>query len=177
MLDIFQTMEIWNGSHPMYYGTTNADAAKLWRDLLEQGRYIPAVTGSDTHNIRANDYHELFHEIMWLCETLEEYREIREKLAEEYQTEWDCLELLHKSLLPAMEKWAESNLTSGGVRTYVKLEGETHGTKGIGCTAQGAELSDKWPDSVCGAAKGRDGAYHSWKPSSGTAVYLWQRRI
>ena len=124
MLDIFQTMEIWNGSHPMYYGTTNADAAKLWRDLLEQGRYIPAVTGSDTHNIRANDYHELFHEIMWICETLEEYREIREKLAEEYQTEWDCLELLHKSLLPAMEKWAESNLTSGGVRTYVKLEGK-----------------------------------------------------
>ena len=44
-------------------------------------------------------------------------REIRESLAEEYQTEWDCLELLHKSLLPAMEKWAESNLTSGGVKT------------------------------------------------------------
>lgn len=124
MLDIFQTMEIWNGSHPMYYGTTNADAAKLWRDLLDQGRYIPAVTGSDTHNIRANDYHELFCEIMWLCGILEENREIREKLAEGYQTESDCLELLHKSLLPAMEKWAESNLTSGGVRTYVKLEGK-----------------------------------------------------
>ena len=41
MLDIFQTMEIWNGSHPMYYGTVNADAAQLWRELLEQGRYIP----------------------------------------------------------------------------------------------------------------------------------------
>lgn len=122
-LDMFQTIEIWNGSHPMYDGTVNAKGGELWMGLLKQGIFLPATTGSDTHNIRANDYHELFNEMMWLCQTLKERDDIRSKLEENYREELECLELLHNRLLPAMEKWAESNLTSGGVRTYVQLEG------------------------------------------------------
>lgn len=124
MLEAFQTIEIWNGSHPMYYGTINAGAGALWRELLEQGRFLPATTGSDTHNIRANDYHELFDHIMWLCRMLEEHKDIREKLSQDRGAELACLERLRTTLLPAMEKWAESNLTSGGVRTYVCLKGK-----------------------------------------------------
>lgn len=155
MLDIFQTMEIWNGSHPMYYGTTNADAAKLWRDLLEQGRYIPAVTGSDTHNIRANDYHELFGGLTWLCGALEESEEIRRKLEEEHHEELNCLELLRIRLLPDMEKWAESNLTSGGVRTYVKLEGKPTAEKVLDALRKGHSFLTNGP--ILYAEPGREG--------------------
>lgn len=145
MLDIFQTMEIWNGSHPMYYGTVNADAAQLWRELLEQGRYIPAVTGSDTHNIRANDYHELFGELMWIDSILKEQKEIRRRLEEVYGAQPDCLDLLHTRLLPRLEKWAESNLTSGGVRTYVKLEGRPDSEKVLDALRNGRSFLTNGP--------------------------------
>ncbi|MCR5280040.1 MAG: CehA/McbA family metallohydrolase [Lachnospiraceae bacterium] len=124
MTDIFETMEIWNGSNPMYYGTTNALAADFWRDLLEQGRFIPATSGSDTHNTRADDYHKLNGLVLWLCE------EVRRFLSEdhkEFKEDRHYLEFFMDMTFrfaPLLEEWAKTSLTSGCVRTYVKLPGK-----------------------------------------------------
>lgn len=122
MIDIFDTIEIWNGSNPMYYGTTNEKAAILWRDLLEKGLYRPATTGSDTHNIRANDYHKLMDELVVLRDAIRNIKP-EDELWKEYRNELNCFLAIYDHILPTMEKWAETNLTSGGVRTYVKLDG------------------------------------------------------
>lgn len=128
MIDIFESMEIWNGSNPMCDGTTNAEAVKLWIDLLNQGRYIPATSGSDTHNIKANDYHIIMDEIQWFVGQISHLNMERE--LPEYRKEIQFFQLLAKKILPTLEKWAETNLTSGCVRTYVYLpEGRT--TKNI----------------------------------------------
>ncbi len=124
MTDIFETMEIWNGSNPMYYGTTNAMAADFWRDLLEQGRFIPATTGSDTHNTRANDYHKLNGEVLWLCE---EVRNFLKEDHEEFKEDRKYLEVFRDmtdAYAPMLEEWAKTSLSSGCVRTYVKLPGK-----------------------------------------------------
>lgn len=39
MINIFETVEIWNGSNPMLAGSTNDMAYRLWVELLRQGRY------------------------------------------------------------------------------------------------------------------------------------------
>lgn len=125
MTGIFETMEIWNGSNPMYFGTTNAMAAVFWRSLLEKGQFIPATTGSDTHNIKANDYHKLYGEMVWMCDYIKKIFGTKEEAyVKEYLDELKDFVFICEKLLPMLEKWAETNLTSGGVRTYVHIEGE-----------------------------------------------------
>ena len=122
MTGIFETIEIWNGSNPMYYGTTDAMAALFWRDLLEKGEYIPATTGSDTHNTRANDYHGIYAHIKWLSENIARLLETSD--ADEFKEERYTLESfvrLTDKFLPMLEVWAKTSLTSGCVRTYVDL--------------------------------------------------------
>ena len=124
MTDIFETIEIWNGSNPMYFGTTNALAADFWRDLLEQGRFIPATTGSDTHNTRADDYHKLNGEVLWFAEEAgrflsEDHGEFAEerKYLEFFKDMTECFGA-------KLEVWAKTCLTSGCVRTYVNIPGK-----------------------------------------------------
>ncbi len=122
MTGIFETIEIWNGSNPMYYGTTDAMAADFWRDLLEKGEFIPATTGSDTHNTRANDYHRIYAHIKWLSENIAKLLETRD--ADGFKEERYTLESFVKlsdEFLPLLEVWAKTSLTSGCVRTYVDL--------------------------------------------------------
>ncbi len=122
MTGIFETIEIWNGSNPMYYGTTDAMAADFWRDLLEKGEFIPATTGSDTHNTRANDYHRIYAHIKWLSESIAKLLETRD--ADGFKEERYTLESFVKlsdEFLPLLEVWAKTSLTSGCVRTYVDL--------------------------------------------------------
>lgn len=52
IIDIFDTMEVWNGSETMEPGTKNGDAFELWLSLLKKGVYLPATTGSDQHRFR-----------------------------------------------------------------------------------------------------------------------------
>ena len=121
MIDIFETMEIWNGSNPMMAGSTNDLAYKLWLTLMQRGLLLPATTGSDTHNIAADDYHILFDQIM---DTVDIIKASEKELEEKYKDELHVFKLITESLLPILEKWAETNLTSGGVRTYINIEGE-----------------------------------------------------
>ncbi|MGF7141661.1 hypothetical protein HNQ56_000071 [Anaerotaenia torta] len=121
IIGIFETMEIWNGSSPMIKGSTNEKAFRLWKELLEQGRYIPATAGSDTHNIYANDYHVYFDRMDWLMEQL---CKGSLSLPEEMEEEISYLCRLLQEMLPILKKWANHNLTSAGVRTYAYVPGE-----------------------------------------------------
>lgn len=111
---LFDTMEIWNGSIPFMPGTTNDQAFQLWLACLKEDRFIPATSGSDTHNTRADDYHELYNDLAWLAYHIE-----RE---EERGIDPELKEFLHqfKQTAEIFEKWAEENLGSGGVRTYIQ---------------------------------------------------------
>jgi hypothetical protein len=122
MLDIFDTMELWNGATPMLPGTSNCQTFDLWRDLLDNNRYIPATTGSDTHNLKANDYHKIFADMIWVKDKmghLKKESEIRKK----YAVEIDTYLLICEKVLPVLEKWAETSLTTGCVRTYACMDG------------------------------------------------------
>lgn len=121
LLYIFETMEIWNGSNPMMAGSTNDLAKDLWEKCMRKGLYLPATTGSDTHNIAADDYHILYDEILDTKDIISQNQEELEKL---YKDEVYVFMKMCEKLLPILEKWAETNLSSGGVRTYVHFEGE-----------------------------------------------------
>ena len=125
MTGIFETIEIWNGSNPMYYGSTNAKAGDFWRSLLEKGQYIPITSGSDCHNTKANDYHLLYGKMLWLkgnVENILNNGEIRR--FEDYRKELEAFVFICNKLLPMLEVWAKTTLTSGCVRTYVHIDGE-----------------------------------------------------
>ena len=119
MLDIFETMEIWNGSNPMMSGSTNDAARDLWHRCMQRGLFFPATTGSDTHNICADDYHILFDRIM---DTMDAIRSQKTELEKEYPEEVHTMLEIGDRLLPILEKWAETCLTSGCVRTYVYFD-------------------------------------------------------
>lgn len=120
MIDIFETIEIWNGSNPMVPGSTNWEAYELWKKLLDEGRYIPATTGSDTHNIKADDYREHLRQLAWLVPIL---REHKQELPLELLKKANTFILLFDKGMPTIEKWAKTSLTSGCVRTYVYVTG------------------------------------------------------
>ncbi len=119
MLDIFETMEIWNGSNPMMTGSTNDAARELWLKCMRQGLFLPATTGSDTHNICADDYHVLFDQMM---DTLDAIKANEKELQEKYPDETRVMTAIGDRLMPILEKWAETCLTSGCVRTYVNFD-------------------------------------------------------
>lgn len=118
MVEIFDTMEIWNGSNPMSHGTTNHAALMFWLELLEEGCFIPATTGSDTHNTRVDDYHQVFDYISWIINTSQTFIE---ELPVELKSELAYLSKLFSQTAPFLEKWIENSLGSGCVRTFVHL--------------------------------------------------------
>lgn len=118
---LFDTMEIWNGSIPMLPGTTNDQAYHLWLGLLSEDRFIPATTGSDTHNTRADDYHEMLDELVWFVYHLKIW--VSKNHSEEaYLKAAVYFIQLFEAALVALEPWAEENLGTGGVRTYIHCE-------------------------------------------------------
>jgi hypothetical protein len=119
MLDIFETMEIWNGSNPMMAGSTNDAAMDLWNRCMKRGLFLPATTGSDTHNICADDYHVLFDDVM---DTIDAIKADEKELSDKYADETRVMLEIGDKLLPILEKWAETNLTSGCVRTYINFD-------------------------------------------------------
>lgn len=123
-VELFDTIEIWNGSIPMHKGTTNDHAFKFWLNLLGQDRFIPATTGSDTHNTRADDYHQMMNEIMWISYKMNQ-RLLDSGL--DSQVERDAIQRftqLIETTIDKLESWAEESLGTGCVRTYISVEGD-----------------------------------------------------
>ena len=119
IITIFETMEIWNGSKPMVPGSSSAQAVGMWVDMLEDGIYLPGTTGSDTHNIRCNDYKYFYESTQKLMDELKALKE-GDALLEDADVK-GFLQICDR-LLPDFEKWAKRNLTSGGVRTFVHVD-------------------------------------------------------
>ncbi|MCR5153650.1 MAG: CehA/McbA family metallohydrolase [Lachnospiraceae bacterium] len=121
IIDIFDTIEIWNGSHPMWDGTTNYKAFELWLSLLEEGRFIGATTGSDTHEVSLEFWQDSFGYIVGLRNAV---REQFSSFAGELKEKAEYVLSILDSQFPLIEKWEKVNLTSGCVRTYVYAPGE-----------------------------------------------------
>lgn len=131
IITIFESVEIWNGSKPMVYTSSSAAAMKMWIDMLENGVFIPGTTGSDTHNIRCDDYKYFYRDTLKLAERLRAL-EPSDPLRQDADVK-AFLELCEQQL-PLFEKWAKRNLSSGGVRTFVyteKLDGPDSLVAGI----------------------------------------------
>lgn len=124
IITIFDTIEIWNGSKPMVLESSSAKAVEMWIEMLESGVYLPGTTGSDTHNIRCDDYQSFYKDTKKLVQRL--------KQRKEGDLPWedkDVVRFLSESevLLPLFEKWAKRNLSSGGVRTFVHMDSFQNG--------------------------------------------------
>lgn len=121
IIEIFDTMEIWNGSHPLADGTTNDDAYRLWLSLLEEGRFFPATTGSDTHDICLITWMLSFGYVIGL------YHEVKKQydtLSAEDKEKADYFFGMLEPQFETLQVWLKTNLTSGCVRTYVHAPGE-----------------------------------------------------
>lgn len=161
LLHIFETMEIWNGSNPMMAGSTNDRARDLWIRCLKKGEFFPATTGSDTHNIAADDYHILLDEML---DTRDIIASHKDELSREYADEVYVFLKICEDLLPILEKWAETNLTSGGVRTYIKVNGEPDQSKVLDALRNGHSFLTDGPiiiPKVNGRLPGKTDTQHS----------------
>ncbi|WNR45323.1 CehA/McbA family metallohydrolase [Paenibacillus roseipurpureus] len=119
MIEIFDTIEIWNGSNPMIPGTPNYDAFNLWLSLLEEGRFVAATSGSDTHNIWVDDFHGLLEKFSWIVTYGSPFID---SLPVERQDVLRYLMQVLQETTPIMEEWAENRLGSGCVQTYIQVE-------------------------------------------------------
>ncbi len=116
IIDIFDTIEVWNGAYPLELFTPNHKAFILWLSLLDEGRFIPATTGSDTHDINGNfilsKIDEIIDYMSNILKIYDNFSEEEKKLADEF---------LHM-VMAALPTYKKSNLyasSSGGVRTYI----------------------------------------------------------
>lgn len=121
IIDIFDTMEIWNGSHPLMDGTTNYEAFMYWVSLLEEGKFIAATTGSDTHEVGLHFWQDSFGYIEGLRQAIEKKKD---SLNVELKKKAEYVLSLLESQWPMVMKWEKENLTSGCVRTYVYAPGK-----------------------------------------------------
>ncbi len=132
MIDIFNTIEIWNGSHPLAEGCTNGNAMQLWLDCLENGTRLGATTGSDTHEITCEFWFDslayvfgLYNAVKAAVDNTLEAKNPKGVIleGEALETGIYFVDLLTEEL-PLVKHWAKVNLSSGCVRTYVKAPGE-----------------------------------------------------
>ena len=123
-INLFETMEIWNGSVPMMEGTTNNDAYELWLSLLRKDNFIPATAGSDTHNIAADDYNLMADELSWFSFHINslDRSSLPPDLAEKYELVADFISLFDIER-EKLELWAKQSLGTACVRIYVNCPG------------------------------------------------------
>jgi hypothetical protein len=118
IINIFETMEIWNGSI-FILGGPNDLAQTLWFSLLDKGIYIPAVCGSDTHNIKADDVHAIIDQFHLLCGAAS----AMEPLPGDLLPIAAWLKTVRKSVIPLFEVLAEQCLGTADVRNCVHVDG------------------------------------------------------
>lgn len=122
IIEIFDTLEIWNGSHPMEEETTNYEAFELWLSLLEEGRFLAATTGSDTHDISLESWMDSFCYLLGMHGAV---KQAYDGLDKEMKEKADYFLGMIEPQLGLVQKWGRLNLSSGCVRTYVKSEERT----------------------------------------------------
>lgn len=121
ILPVFGAMEVWNGAHPMLKTNGNGKALKLWLSLWQQGIQMTAVAGSDTHNIRGNQFDD---DTRRICILLEAVKQFRESLPDAVRDKIAVLEEMEVRSLPRFLNWTGRKLGSGCAVTYVHAGSE-----------------------------------------------------
>ncbi|MDR2656710.1 MAG: CehA/McbA family metallohydrolase [Oscillospiraceae bacterium] len=115
-LPFFEGMEVWNGATPYLPGFPNDLAFQLWRDRLDHGVYLPAVCGSDTHDIHAGGYRTI-------CGALRSIRDrggdVYGEMPEVARRGYDWIANAREAALTLYETWAEQSLGTGCARNMV----------------------------------------------------------
>lgn len=141
-IDIFDTMEIWNGSNPMVEGSTNYKAVELWVSLLNKGIYIPATSGSDTHNIKVDDYHDILNQ---LTQLVDDITDNKDKISKEMLDHANYFAKLYHKTMPSLKKWVETSLGTACVRTYVYIPGDVQPNTVLKALKQGNSFLTNGP--------------------------------
>ena len=105
----FDAMEIWNGHLPFAPGLPNEAAYRLWLRLLRRGFFLTATCGTDTHNIKADDYHSISVEIDEIADYVK-----NTVLPVELRSAAVLALAAKKALVPLFEEWAEQTFGTGG---------------------------------------------------------------
>ena len=121
MIEIFDSMEIWNGATPFMEGTINEKAFHAWLGFLDEGKYLTATTGSDTHNIFGDDYFGMIEWLNWLMEIVAEHPEVYPKQMREKTA---YLLALCRKVFPVLVKWVECSNSPSNIHNYVFTDGK-----------------------------------------------------
>lgn len=122
IIDIFEIIEIWNGAYPFEYFTPNQKAFQLWLTLLDEERYIPATTGSDTHDVNC---YLILSNLDRIIDFIANVKDSYELFTNEVKQMADVFFDMVRTALPTYIRWNRYNCSSGGIRTYLHLtEGE-----------------------------------------------------
>lgn len=133
IIDIFYTIEVWNGSHPLMPGCTNGKAYELYLSQLEAGKYIAATTGSDTHEVTCEFWQDslsyFFGMYQAVLAAVKNTREAHNASGvtlspEDLEAAENYYLPLMDRYLPLIKKWGFKNISSGCVRTYAHVEEE-----------------------------------------------------
>lgn len=121
MIEIFQSMEIWNGATPFMEGTINGKAFHAWLEFLEEGKCLTATAGSDTHNIYGDDYFGMIEWINWLMELVINHPETYPR---EMKKKAEYLISLYQEVFPVFVRWVEQSDSPSTIHNYVFTGGK-----------------------------------------------------
>lgn len=120
LIPIFETLEIWNGAYPFEYFTPNEKAFQLWLTLLDQGQYVPATTGSDTHDVNCNFILSHVNRVLdFVRDVINSYDTFTNEVKQMADIFFDMV----LTAIPSYIRWNRYNCSSGGVRTYLHVPG------------------------------------------------------
>ena len=142
MIEIFESMEIWNGATPFASGTINAKAFKAWLSFLEQGKRLTATAGSDTHNIYGDDYFGMIEWMDWLVNTVTKNPQIYPK---QMITKVKYLKYLYETVWPRLVEWVEKSNTPSDIHNYVFTEGKNEPKEILEAIRQGKNFVSNGP--------------------------------
>lgn len=142
MIEIFQSIEIWNGATPFMEGTINGKAFHAWLSFLEEGKRLTATTGSDTHNIYGDDYYGMAEWLDWMISITTEHPEIFPKQIAEKA---DYLKQLYEQVWPRLLKWVERSNTPSDIHNYVYTAGKKSPEEILEAIRQGRNFVSNGP--------------------------------
>jgi len=115
-IHIFDALEIWNGHHPpRLINTPNEKAFQLWISLLRKNVFLPAVAGSDTHRIDADDFHGMFEEINHMYDWLKDAHSSGTEISPSLKEAAALVASAKKRMIPMVERWVELYFGTGSV--------------------------------------------------------------
>ena len=122
ILSAFDSIEIYNGAHPMLPGNCNHKGMKMWLDALKRGESLTATAGSDTHYRFPNQYEEIKREIFLIITAV---KAGFDKLPPSTTKRAEILLKMYETSYPVFMEWIRCQLGSAGIQNFVDLRSES----------------------------------------------------